>query len=429
MKNQLDEKKMMPLQYLVVFVCLLMNMLDGMDVMIISYTAPAIAKDWDISPTNLGIVFSSGLVGMTIGAIFLAPIADKVGRKNMMLLAALIMTVCIYMTTFAEGVNQLMTYRFISGLGLGAMLASTAALTAEYTPNKSRDFWVSFVISGYPIGAVLSGLASASIIQQDGWRHMFEVAGMATFLAIPILYFFLTESLDYYLKTQPNQALEKANRILRRLELTELKALPEQTHEEKIPVTVSTLVNSDYRISTLQLWTSLFLAFSTLYFLTNWIPKLATNAGVSMENAIYAGTIFNLGAIIGISTQGYFSSKFGLKKTIGVILFLTAFLMSIFGLFVGSDAVLIIFFLLGFGVQGGFVGLYAVAARMYPTRIRATGVGWAIGMGRVGGIIGPIAGGLLVTIGLNMTQSFLVFAVPTLLAGIMTWRISSKEIS
>jgi MFS family permease len=163
--------------------------------------------------------------------------------------------------------------------------------------------------------------------------------------------------------------------------------------------------------------------------LTNWIPKLATNAGVSMENAIYAGTIFNLGAIIGISTQGYFSSKFGLKKTIGVILFLTAFLMAIFGFFVGSDAVLIVFFLLGFGVQGGFVGLYAVAARMYPTRIRATGVGWAIGMGRVGGIIGPIAGGLLVAIGLNMTQSFWVFAVPTLLAGIMTWRISSKEIS
>jgi len=121
--------------------------------------------------------------------------------------------------------------------------------------------------------------------------------------------------------------------------------------------------------------------------------------------------------------------KFGLKKTIGFILILTAFLMAIFGFFVGSDAVLFIFFLLGFGVQGGFVGLYAVAARMYPTQIRSTGVGWAIGMGRVGGIIGPIIGGLLIAIGLNMTESFLVFAAPTLLAGIMTMKISSREIS
>ena len=429
MRNQLDEKQMMPLQYLVVFVCLLMNMLDGMDVMIISYTAPSIAKDWAISPTNLGIVFSSGLVGMTIGAILLAPIADKIGRKSLMILAAIIMSICIYLTTYATDINQLMIFRFVSGLGLGAMLASTAALTAEFTPNKSRDFWVSFVLSGYPIGAVLSGLASASIIKNDGWRHMFEIAGMITVLAIPILYFFLSESLDFYLKSQPTNALAKANAILRKLGIAELDKLPEQTADENIPVTVNTIMKGGYRISTFQLWASLFLAFSTLYFLTNWIPKLAANAGVSLENAIYAGTIFNLGAIIGISTQGYFSSKFGLKKTIGFILFFTAFLMAIFGFFVGSDAVLIIFFLLGFGIQGGFVGLYAVAARMYPTRIRATGVGWAIGMGRVGGIIGPIAGGLLVAIGLDMTQSFWVFAVPTLLAGLMTLQISSKEIS
>ncbi len=428
MKNQLDQKPMASLQYLVIVVCFLMNMLDGMDVMIISYTAPAIAKAWEISPAKLGVVFSSGLVGMTFGAILLAPFADKMGRKAMMLLAAAIMGSCIYLTTYSTEVWHLLSFRFISGLGLGAMLASTAALTAEYTPNKTKDFWVSFVISGYPVGAVASGLASASIIKASGWQRMFEVAGMFTFLALPILYFLLTESLDFYLKSQPAGALEKANAILKKLNLEELKELPEKAHAGKA-VRVGTLLESEYKLSTLQLWLSLFLAFSTLYFLTNWIPKLASDAGVSMENAIWAGTIFNSGAILGISTQGYFSLKFGLKKTIGFILILTAFLMAIFGFFVGSDAVLFIFFLLGFGVQGGFVGLYAVAARMYPTQIRSTGVGWAIGMGRVGGIIGPIVGGLLIAIGLNMTESFWVFAVPTLLAGIMTMKISSKEIS
>ncbi|MES1225496.1 MAG: MFS transporter, partial [Bacteroidota bacterium] len=176
-------------------------------------------------------------------------------------------------------------------------------------------------------------------------------------------------------------------------------------------------------------WGALFLSFTTLYFLMNWIPKLAANAGLSMQAAIYAGTVFNLGAIVGIPVQGYFSSRVGLKKTIGLILVVTAFLLISFRFFIGSDFTLVILFFLGFGVQGGFVGLYAVAARMYPTAYRTTGVGWAIGMGRLGGILGPIAGGLLVTLGLGMADSFAVFALPSILAGIITYKISSSSIS
>ncbi|MFZ9662096.1 MAG: MFS transporter, partial [Chitinophagaceae bacterium] len=409
-------------------VCFLMNILDGMDVIIISYTAPAIAKDWSISPANLGIVFSSGLVGMTIGAFFLAPYADQIGRKGMMLIAAVIMSSCIYLTKFATDINLLMIFRFISGIGLGTMLACTAALTAEYTPNKSRDFWVSAVVMGTPVGAVITGLASASIISMGGWQSAFELAGLISFFAIPILYFFLNESFDFYLKAQPKNALQKANTILKKFRLPLMDMLPEKTNEQKLKVSVKTLFRSEFRRATLQLWISLFLSFSTLYFMLNWIPKLAANAGVSIQAAIYAGTIFNLGAILGIATQGYLSSRFGLKKTIGVILILTSVLMLCFGFFMGSDIVLLILFLLGFGIQGGFVGLYAVATRMYPTRIRSTGVGWAIGSGRIGGIIGPIVGGILVTMGLNMTQSFWVFAIPTLLSGLMTLKISSKEL-
>ncbi|RZK31350.1 MAG: MFS transporter, partial [Hymenobacter sp.] len=152
---------------------------------------------------------------------------------------------------------------------------------------------------------------------------------------------------------------------------------------------IGALLKKDFRVPTIQLWVALFFAFATLYFLTSWIPKLATNAGLSMELAIYTGTVFNIGAWFGIMTQGYFSSKIGLKKTIGIILILTGVLMAIFRIFVGSDSILYVFFLLGFGIQGGFVGLYAVAARMYPTEFRTTGVGWAIGIGRLGGIVGP----------------------------------------
>ena len=138
---------MRAIQVLIILICFLCNMLDGMDVLIISYTAPAIAKAWSISPANLGIVFSSGLVGMTVGAIFLAPLADRFGRKPLMILAAVIMGTCIYLTSYATDVNILMIYRFISGLGIGTMMASTAAITAEYAPASTRDFWVSTVVA------------------------------------------------------------------------------------------------------------------------------------------------------------------------------------------------------------------------------------------------------------------------------------------
>jgi MFS transporter, AAHS family, 4-hydroxybenzoate transporter len=427
-KEYIDKNKMTRLQYATVFVCLIMNMLDGMDVMVISYTAPAIAKAWSITPSALGIVFSAGLLGMTLGAMFLAPRADVIGRKKMILLCAMLMGISIFCTAFAQNINYLIFFRFISGIGIGAMLASTATLTSEYTPNKTKDFWVSFVISGYPIGAVLSGLVAAKVIPQMGWTTMFQLAGFATTLAVPLIYFFLSESVDFYLKAKPKNALVNVNAILSKMDITLLETLPVRENQ-KSKVSFKSLMSQEFKIPTYQLWAALFMAFATLYFLTNWIPKLATNAGLSMELAIYAGTVFNLGAFVGIVVQGYFSSIYGLKRTIGIFLLLTAGLMAIFGLFSGSSLLLLIFGLLGFGIQGGFVGLYAVAARMYPTEFRTTGVGWAIGSGRLGGIVGPMLGGILIELGLTMTANFLVFAIPAAIAGVITMYLSSKRIS
>lgn len=416
------------LQYATIFVCFVMNILDGMDVLVISYCAPAIAQSWNVSAETLGIVFSAGLAGMATGALFLAPFADQIGRKKMILLSAILMGVSIFLTAYAESVKTLIVLRFLSGIGIGSMLASTAALIAEYTPNRSRDFWVSTVIAGYPVGAVLSGLVAARIVPESGWELMFKIAGIASFVTLPLIFFFLTESVEFYLKKQPREALAKVNAILRKAGRPSLEKLPAiQPKSAGIPV--GDLLSTNYRKPTLQLWMALFLAFGSLYFLTSWIPKLASNAGLSMSLAIYAGTVFNAGAFVGILTQGFFSTRFGLKKTIGLFFIATAVLMAIFRLFLGSDLLLLIFGLLGFGIQGGFVGLYAVAARMYPTEFRTTGVGWAIGAGRLGGVIGPAAGGLLVGLGFTMATNFLIFAVPTLLAGVVTMLISSKEVS
>ena len=426
--NPLDDSPISSLQYATICVCFLMNILDGMDVLVISYCAPAIAKAWGTGPEALGIVFSAGLTGMMLGSILLAPFADQIGRKNMILISALIMGCGMYLTSFCETVYQLGILRFISGIGIGSMLASTAALTAEYTPDKTKDFWVSFVISGYPTGAVLSGLAAVQIVPNQGWELMFQIAGLASFATLPFIWFFLSESIEFYLNKQPANALNKVNAILEKMKRPILSELP-TVLKKKGAIPIKKLLSSDFRLPTFQLWGALFLAFATLYFLTSWIPKLADNAGLSMSLAIYAGTVFNLGAMFGIISQGYFSSRFSLKKTICLYLVLTAVLMVAFQLFVGTDWVLLLFGLIGFTLQGGFVGLYAVAARMYPTEFRTMGVGWAIGAGRFGGVIGPAIGGVLVGMGLSMSTNFMIFAVPILFAGIVTLLLSSKSIS
>jgi MFS transporter, AAHS family, 4-hydroxybenzoate transporter len=386
------------LQLTNILICFLMNMLDGMDVMVISYAAPDISKDWNISPQSLGVVFSAGLLGMSIGAMFLAPRADKIGRKRIIMICNVLMGLSVISTSWAGSVEVLIVFRIISGIGIGGLLATTATLTAEYAPKATKDFWVSFVMSGYPIGAVLSGLAATIIIPQYGWQTMFRIAGASSFILLPLVYVFLKESKEF-------------------LDKSAIKKNP----------SVKALLTQKFRKPTVGLWVAIFMAFATLYFLTSWIPKLASVAGLSVELAIYAGTVFNLGAFCGIISQGFLSGKFGLQKTIFSYLLFTTILMLFFGFFKGSELLLILFGLLGFGIQGGFVGMYSLAARLYPVEIRATGVGWAVGAGRIGAIVGPVVGGLLIGMGLSMAFNFIIFSIPTIIAGIATLLIRFKD--
>jgi MFS transporter, AAHS family, 4-hydroxybenzoate transporter len=381
-----------------ILICFLMNMLDGMDVMVVSYAAPNIAKDWSILPKALGIVFSAGLLGMSIGAMFLAPRADKIGRKSMIMICNLLMGISVFGTAYASNIEWLTFFRILSGLGIGGMLASTATLTAENAPKATKDFWVSFVMAGYPIGAVFSGIGAAAVIPQFGWQSIFKIAGITSFITLPIVYFILKEANEFLIKT-----------------------------ETKYKPTLNSLLNSSHKKGTIGLWIAIFMAFATLYFLTTWIPNLASATGLSVELAIYAGTVFNLGAFCGIISQGYLSNKFGLNKTIFGFLIFTAIAMLIFGYFNGSIMVLVLFGLIGFGIQGGFVGMYSLAAKMYPTEIRATGVGWAVGAGRVGAVFGPLIGGFLIAAGFSMASNFMFFAIPTVISGIVTLLIGKKS--
>ena len=256
---------------------------------------------------------------------------------------------------------------------------------------------------------------------------MFMVAGVATALAIPLVFFLLPESLNFLTKVGRPNALENANKILRSMKCVALDTLPPAA----APVgrsRVSSLFAAGKSTLTLWLWLAFFMSFATLYFLISWIPLLAANTGLSEAHAIYAGAVFNLGAFFGIHLQGYSSEIFGPRCAISVFLVVAAVLMTVFGYASGSLAVLVLFGLVGFAVQGGFTGLYSVAARLYPTEVRATGVGWGIGVGRVGAIVGPALGGVLIGVGLSINANFIVFAVPMLIAAGATALIRAREI-
>ena len=425
----IGDDKMSRVQHIAIAICFLMNMCDGMNVMTISYTTNAISKEWMVAPSNLGLVFSAGLLGMALGAMFLAPKADLIGRKSIILISALWMGIASICTGFVQSITTLVLLRFFTGLGIGSMLACTSTLAAEYAPQRTKSFWVSFVMAGYPAGAVLSGLTANYIITHYGWKVFFFSTGVITLLTTPFTFLFLNESLEFLLKKQPANALVKINRILKSMNKKALSVLP--TLEIKYPQSsVVVLFNHEKIKSTIVLWLSFFLSFAALYFLTSWIPKLAAISGMSASLAIYAGILFNMGALLGIIFQGYLSAKFGLKNIICYFLLGTAVLMILFGFVRDPFFLLLLFCLIGFGIQGGFIGLYAVAAKLYETEIRSTGIGWAIGFGRLGAIIGPFLGGIFISQGISVALNFTFFAIPVFIAAVATLFIQlEKEVA
>ena len=427
-RSLIDRSRISPMQMAVFGICFLMNGIDGMDVLVISYAAPVLAEEWSIAPGALGVVFSAALLGMACGAMFIAPFADRIGRRAMIIISILLTGFAVLATSVIQTIEALMVLRFVSGLGIGAMLASVATMAAEFAPDRQRNLILVSILAGYPIGATIFGVIAADVIPALGWRALFVTAGITTLATFPLVWFLLPGSLTFLIRMQPANALEKVNRIIGRMGHTHLNELP-PAPIEVASTSVKGLFSAELSRPTIFLWLAFFMNFAALYFLASWIPKLSLAAGLPLDLAIYAGAIFNLGAVPGIALSGYLSQKFGLRRVISVFLLLTAIVMVLFGFAQGSATILPLFGLIGFLIEGGFVGLYVVAARLYPTELRTTGVGWAIGAGRTGAIAGPFVGGILVAYGLSIGANFRWFAITLILAGIFTLLIKSDRVS
>lgn len=418
---RLEAQPMAPSQWAVVALCFALNMLDGMDVLVMSYAAPLVMDEWRVDAGQFGLVFSAALVGMALGAALIAPRADTLGRRRMVLLSTLLITSGMIMTAQSGGLWSMLAWRGFTGLGIGAMLATLTAVASENASSRHRNLVIGLVLAGYPIGATLTGFVVAPLLDELGWRWLFMAAGLVSALTVPVIFVLMPESLAFILRRQPPGALRVVNRTLVLRKLPELENLPAIGHRPVLRNSLRTLLDGARLRTTLFLWCAFFMSFLSMYFLLSWVPKLVVNAGLGLDNAIYAGAVFNLGAFFGIIGLGHFSYQYGLRRLIFVFFLATALLMLFFGsLEAGVSVLLVQTFALGLFMQGGFVGLYAVAARVYSTDIRATGIGWAIGAGRSGAIVGPWVGGIAIGLGWGIEVLFMAFALPCVVAAAAT---------
>jgi len=416
-------------QFLVVGLCMFLNMLDGFDITAMAIVATPVASELRLTPDLLGIIFSFALAGMMAGAMLLAPLSDVIGRRKIIILSVILVGVSILFTALASTLIEFIVLRFISGLGAGAVIASQAALAAEYSPEKYRSLSVAITTAGYPFGAVMTSVVAGFIMPDFGWRGMFWFGGGVTLVMGIIAWKFIPESLKYLFDNRPQNALQQVNVILTKLRKPILSELPDikknQLRESRgVVKNMASLLGRKHRIVTLTLWTTFFLCFSTLYFLMSWIPRLMEQSGYSAEVGRLAFFLFNFGGVLGIFILGALSTRWKLTNLVSLFLFTSGILMVIFAISPNQQTLLMtIIFFMGVLQQGGFTGLYAAAAKLYPTEIRSTGIGWAVGLGRSGAVIGPAAAGFLIAAGLSMSGNYVVFALPMLIGGLIAYRL------
>ena len=412
----LEHAPMTRFQIGAVLICMVLNLIDGFDVLAIAFAAPSLAKDWKLAPDALGVLLSAGLAGMTAGSLFVAPLADRWGRRLMTLLTLVVVSTGMLASAMAESSLQLGAARFFTGVGIGAMLPSINTMVAEYSSVRRRELSLSIMSTGYPIGATLGGTAAILISGHFGWRGIFVFGGVLSTVMIPLVLWRLPESLEFLLNRRPEGALDAANRLLRLLGRSELSALPEVARAQ--PKTGAREILSGALIRpTLLLWAAFFLVMSSFYFVLSWTPKLLVEAGMPINRGLSGGVLLNLGGICGTVLLGVLGARLGIFRIHTVALIAAAAMTACFGLVSGSlHAGLIVAVLVGFFLFTSLVGLYVITPSIYPTEVRNTGTGLAIGVGRIGAILSPYLAGLLLSTGWKPSAAYIAFGLPTLLA-------------
>jgi MFS family permease len=430
-KTRLLEQPMTLYQILAVAIGVMVNMMDGFDLLSISFAGPAIGREWGIGNTELGALFSIGLIGMACGAFGLSWLSDVVGRRNGTMTNLAVMSTGMTIAAFSPTYEVLFAARFVTGVGIGAMTASIGSLVFELASKKRRELSLGFVTAAFPVGTLLGGVLAREWLLAIDWRAIFTFGAVFSFLLIPLVFFLLPESFDYLFGKQPKNALQRANRQLAKIGIEPLARLPART---EVMITEDARITDVFRHPVL---TSAVLAclgyfgfMTSQYFILNWMPTLLANEGLLDTAAIGFAITRDIGSIIGCLVVGMITAKLGVRPiTVGLLLIMAASI-AVFGVLPLDAALLtqVTAFFIGFAAFATAVGIFSIMAQGYPSHVRSTGIGIAFTAGRLGAAAGGFLGGFFQDqFDLDRAGLCVVLAVPAVIAAFIVGSLAKRN--
>jgi MFS transporter, AAHS family, 4-hydroxybenzoate transporter len=422
----IDGRPLSKFQFGIIVQCGALILLEGFAAQCIGFLAPGIARDLSIPLKSFGPIFSAALAGLTIGALSCGPIADRYGRKIVIVLSTLTFALFTALTATAGSIQMLLVMRFFTGIGLGGAMPNAVALTAEFTPKRLQTVVVGAIFAGMPLGAATASLVSTRMLPLWGWRSVFYLGGLLSLMIAVLLINLLPESVKFLTATGADP--QKVDAIIARMGASTAGVnlhAPAPSYERATGLPIKHLFTQGRALGTMFLWITFFMNLLLLYFFINWLPGLLTTVGMPISAGVIAAGLFGLGGVIGSFVQGTLMNMSGSSATI-----LTEFLLCIVliaGLAHATSFMVIMAatLILGMVIQGIQAGLNALSASFYPTTMRSTGVGWALGIGRIGSIIGPLFAGVMLGKGWTPPQIFLSGTVPALIAALAVLLSSS----
>lgn len=411
--NLLKDRKMVPYQYFVILFCVLSNISDGFDSLSMAFVAPVISREWNVEAKYMGIVFSAASFGLVLGSLLLAPLADKYGRRPIIVLASGLASLAMFGAALSNTVVELAISRLAIGVAIGTLIPSLNVMVVEYSNEKLGNFFLSILHVGFAIGAITCSVVAIVLLDWAGWRSIFLTAASVSAFLFLLALMFLPESLDYLSSGQPRNALPKINRTLAKLKIDPVSELPAApTISEKKKSNYSLFLTPLLLAPTLLLWLAAASHYFVSYFKTNWTPSILVEAGLSDATAISSGIVMGITAAAGNILMGVFSNRVGVEKLTMIAFAMGSVALLIFG-FAAADPVILLMAagLVSFFIQATFTGTIIAATRFFPPDIRGTGVGLIVGLGRMGGIAGPIVAGALISLQWDRSAYYPLFAL------------------
>lgn len=410
-------------QIRLIVLCFIVVALDGMDIAIMGFIAPSLKASWNVTNHQLGVVISAALIGLALGAMIAGPLADRFGRRLMIIFSVLFFGLWTLVTAFSHSIEQMILFRFLTGLGLGAAMPNVSTLVAEYAPERRRSFIITVVFCGFTFGTASGGFAASWLLPRYEWHSVLLLGGILPLLVLPVLIRQLPESVRFLISR--GAPAERIRTILERMipgstnphsQFQSSEADATQPDKNAI----ATVISPRYRTGSLMLWGGYFMGLFLVYLIGSWLPSLVSKQGMTVTQAAIITAMYQAGGTLGSLFAGWLMDRFNANLALAVIYFCGGIAIVALGFSPAQVTVMSsIAFCSGFCFNGANTGMNALSASYYPTHARATGSSWMHGVGRIGAILSAFVGAEMLSLGWSFNLIFLLLAIPAVLTTAM----------